>query len=162
VSRTGVTFRGLEPGDLEACLRLFDGNCPEYFHPGERAGYVDYLRRPTGPYAVGLLHDRLVAGYGLEESGDQALTIRWVVVAPEAQGLGLGRELMERALAAVRASGRPRLLLAASHRSAPFFARFGAIELARIPDGWGPGMHRVDMELMVQPRSRERRRGPDR
>jgi hypothetical protein len=37
--------------------------------------------------------------------------------------------------------------VAASQHSAPFFARFGARELARTDDGWGPGMHRVDMEL---------------
>jgi hypothetical protein len=31
----------------------------------------------------------------------------------------------------------------------PFFARFGAVEARRTSDGWGPGMHRVDMVLAV-------------
>ncbi|WP_242112849.1 hypothetical protein [Luteimonas aquatica] len=44
-------------------------------------------------------------------------------------------------------SGRPTLHISASHKSAPFFARFGALETARVPDGWGPGMHRVEMRL---------------
>jgi hypothetical protein len=39
--------------------------------------------------------------------------------------------------------------IAASHRSAPFFARFGAETVRETPDGWGPGMHRIDMELTV-------------
>ena len=42
--------------------------------------------------------------------------------------------------------GRP-VSIAASHKSAPFFARFGARIVETTPDGWGPGMHRVDMEL---------------
>ena len=32
-------------------------------------------------------------------------------------------------------------------KAAAFFARFGAIEKVTTPDGWGPGMDRVDMEL---------------
>ncbi len=144
-----VRFRPLAPGDQADCLRLFDGNCPGYFDPGERVGYLDYLRQPTGPYEVGVLEASLVAAYGLEPTAPGVLTIRWVVVAPEMQGRGVGRQLMERAIEQVLGEGCRRLRMAASHRSAPFFAHFGAMELARIPDGWGPGMHRVDMELAV-------------
>ncbi len=55
---------------------------------------------------------------------------------------------MRRVLAAVRTKGAAVLHMAASHRSAPFFARFGARETATTPHGWGPDMHRVDMELI--------------
>lgn len=144
-----LTFRPLAPGDQADCLRLFDENCPGFFDPGERAGFVEYLRRPTGPYTVGLLGPTLVAGFGLEAAGPAAMTIRWVVVAPAVQGRGVGRRLMACALTQLRDAGASLLRIAASHRSAPFFAHFGAVELARIPDGWGPGMHRVDMELTV-------------
>ena len=37
--------------------------------------------------------------------------------------------------------------IAASHLSASFFKKFGAIELNKIPNGWGENMHRIDMEM---------------
>ena len=39
--------------------------------------------------------------------------------------------------------------IAASHLSAPFFKKFGAIEIKIIEDGWGKGMHRVNMKLKL-------------
>jgi hypothetical protein len=47
--------------------------------------------------------------------------------------------------AAAEAAGGGRVKIAASHLSAPFFAKFGAVPLRTTDDGWGPGMHRVDM-----------------
>jgi hypothetical protein len=40
--------------------------------------------------------------------------------------------------------------IAASHLSAPFFTRFGAKEVRCTKDGWGAGMHRVDMLLPLE------------
>jgi hypothetical protein len=54
---------------------------------------------------------------------------------------------MARVLEKARTSGMRVLRIAASHKSAPFFAGFGAEAVAETPDGWGPGMHRIDMEL---------------
>jgi hypothetical protein len=56
---------------------------------------------------------------------------------------------MARVLASARASRLSRIDIAASHKSAAFFARYGAVELRRTQDGWGPGMDRVDMELRL-------------
>jgi hypothetical protein len=55
---------------------------------------------------------------------------------------------MVRVLETLRAGRIPRLHIAASHKSAPFFAKFGAQELTTIVNGWGPAMHRVDMLLV--------------
>ena len=40
--------------------------------------------------------------------------------------------------------------IAASHLSAPFFAKFGAMIIKEIKDGWGLNMHRIDMELLLE------------
>ncbi len=56
---------------------------------------------------------------------------------------------MTRVLEIVRTCGEGPLHIAASHKSAPFFARFGAQETATTPNGWGRDMHRVDMELVL-------------
>ncbi len=63
------------------------------------------------------------------------------------QGRGLGSAIMAHVLEKARRSGMRILRIAASHKSAPFFARFGAETVAETPNGWGPGMHRIDMEL---------------
>ena len=49
-----------------------------------------------------------------------------------------------------KAAGKQVIDIAASHLSAPFFARFGANEVSFTREGWGPAMHRVDMELALK------------
>jgi GNAT superfamily N-acetyltransferase len=142
------TFRRYQATDREVCLDLFDANCPEFFAPNERADYVAFLETEGGAYQVCLLGDRVVGAYGLLPQGRNGLVIRWILITPKAQGQGLGSAIMQRVLAEVRGNGAAVLHMAASHRSAPFFARFGARETASTPHGWGPDMHRVDMELI--------------
>jgi len=62
-------------------------------------------------------------------------------------GRSLGTAIMNHVLSELGGSRAKILDIAASQKSAPFFARFGAVETAHIPGGWGPVLHRVDMEL---------------
>jgi len=144
-------FQPYTPSHRQACLALFDANCPEFFAPNEREDYEVFLSGPLAEdYEVCLRGGAVVAAYGLE--GKQAakrVEVRWILVDPAAQGEGLGRAMMERLSEKARARGVEVLEIGASHRSAPFFAHFGAIEVGRTADGWGPGMHRVDMELVL-------------
>lgn len=143
------TFRPYTSADRTACLRLFDSNCPRYFAPNEREGYEAFMTAADGEYEVCLLDGQVVGAYGVLAVESTGLALRWIVIAPEFQGHGLGSAIMQRVFEAVRATGpAARLHIGASHLSAPFFARFGARELTRTPHGWGPDMHRVDMELI--------------
>ena len=104
-----MTFRPYQAADRDACLALFDANCPAFFAPNERGDYAAFLA-DGGDYHVALSGGRIVG-----------------------------------------AEGRvPRLHIAASHRSAPFFARFGSQTVKTTPNGWGPGMDRVDMVLRLE------------
>ncbi len=141
-------FRSYQAADRDACLGLFDANCPEFFAPNERADYLEFLSTVAGEYQVCLLSKRIVGVYGLLPEPPGGVALRWILLAPEAQGRGLGSIMMARVLEALRARQATSLYIGASHKSAPFFARFGARELATTPDGWGPGMHRVDMRLI--------------
>jgi len=47
----------------------------------------------------------------------------------------------------VRASETRTVSIATSHKSAPFFVRFGAAVTSSTKDGWGPDMDRIDMLL---------------
>jgi GNAT superfamily N-acetyltransferase len=146
-----LTFRAYHPSDRESCLALFDANCPEYFAANERADYVEFLATAVGNYELCLMDRVLVGAYGLGPHPSGGLALRWIVLSPDMQGRGLGSRIMAQVLEMVRNERASQLHIAASHRSAPFFAKFGARELATIVDGWGPAMHRVDMVLTPEP-----------
>jgi RimJ/RimL family protein N-acetyltransferase len=146
-------FRTLRPGDREPCLRLFDDNSPESFAPNERAQYEAFFDEAGGWYEVYVADGRVIAAVGLDARDRNAAAVRWLVVAREAQGRGLGRAAMSHVVKDLRRRGIGELQIAASHKSAPFFARFGAETRGVRPDGWGPGMHRIDMVLSVNPSS---------
>ena len=149
-----LRFRGYRAADRDGCLALFDANCPSAFAPNERAEYEAFLDDAAGAYEVCVMDDEIVGAFGL--GGDPALRLRWIMVHPQRQGLGIGTRVMgrvrEAAGEAARDAAQPdhaSVHIAASHRSAPFFARFGARVVGETPDGWGPGMHRIDMVLPV-------------
>ena len=144
-----IAFRGYQPTDRDACLALFDANCPAFFAANERADYIDFLATAPGSYELCLI-DRQVAGaYGLEAHASGGLALRWILLSPNVHGRGVGSRIMARVLDSLRTSRMPQLHIAASHKSAPFFAKFGAREVARVADGFGPAMHRVDMILVA-------------
>jgi GNAT superfamily N-acetyltransferase len=142
-------FRAYQSADRDDCLALFDANCPAFFAPNERVEYLAYLTAAAAGYQVCLAGQRVVGGYGLTTHPGGGLALRWILLSPEVHGRGLGSLMMNRVLDSLRASRVRRLHISASHKSAPFFARFGAREVATTRDGWGPAMHRVDMILVA-------------
>ena len=143
-----LVFRGYQPADRDACVALFDANCPAFFAANERAGYVTFLSTAAGSYELCLIDQQVAGAYGLAPHSSGGLALRWIVLSPHVHGHGLGTRIMIRVLETLRARRAPPLHIAASHKSAPFFAKFGAQELATIVNGWGPAMHRVDMLLV--------------
>ncbi len=154
-----IHFEAFGPAHRARCLELFDANSPEYFAPEERAEYAAFLTDPPDGYEVCVVGGEVAGAYGLIGDGaDDGLRLNWILLDPAVQGVGVGSAIMRRVMASARSrldrsgSSKPAgrfVDIAASHRSAPFFARFGAVEVRRTPDGWGPGMHRVDMLLAV-------------
>jgi GNAT superfamily N-acetyltransferase len=142
-----MQFRPFQKNDRQACLEMFDLNCPTFFAPNERTDYERFLDDACDRYELCLVDGRVVGGYGVYPDSPGRLALRWIMLSPKAQGRGIGSAMMARVVAALRQAGGATLRISASHKSAPFFARFGAQERTRIPDGWGPGMHRVEMEL---------------
>ena len=131
-----------------ACLALFDSNCPEYFAPNERAEYAGFLDACPDGYHVATADGDIVGAFGVVDAGVAGRRrLKWIVLGQSAQGRGTGTSMMRHAISSAQAAEVGVIEIAASHRSAPFFARFGAREVMRTEDGWGPGMHRVDMEL---------------
>lgn len=142
-----VGMRSFEVADRSQCLALFDANCPEHFAPGERADYVEFLdSRPAG-YEVCVQGQQVVGAFGVCERPGGGVDLRWILISPASQGQGVGTAMMARARAVCRARGAVTLHIAASQKSAPFFARLGARTIATLPQGWGPSLDRVEMVL---------------
>lgn len=144
-------FQPYTPLFLEPCLALFDLNTPTYFATNERDDYLAFLSEKPDFYQIGVLDNEVVAAFGLVcDKHAKRGRINWIMVNPHAHGKGIGRKMMQHSAALAMDSGVNAIDIAASHLSAPFFAKFGAEIVLETPDGWGQGMHRVDMVLKVR------------
>jgi GNAT superfamily N-acetyltransferase len=137
-------FRAFQRQDRADCLALFDGNCPEFFAPNERDDYERFLDGTVAGYYVCLSGGQIIAAFGVSTGIPTRCRLSWILVAQEWQRRGVGKTIMTEVIRVAAARTRVR-----SQRSAPYFAKCGAEEVGRLQDGWGPGMHRVDMELCL-------------
>ena len=101
-------------------------------------------------YQVGIIEDKVVAAFGFRIQKHTGMgLISWIMVSPEVKGQGVGYEMMAWVRQEALQQNVSTVDIAASHLSAPFFSKFGAAKINTIPDGWGPGMHRVNMEWVI-------------
>ncbi|HVT37951.1 MAG TPA: GNAT family N-acetyltransferase [Gemmatimonadaceae bacterium] len=143
-------FRPYTAGDRTACLAIFDANCPEFFAPNEREDYAGFLDSVSEAYTIVHTGGGAIGAYGVfPGAAPSECRLSWILLDPALHGRGIGRVVMSRAAEAARTHGATVLRIAASQKSAPFFAHFGATVTCTTPAGWGPGMHRVDMDLAV-------------
>ena len=141
------SFRPYSVSDKGACLAIFDANCPANFAPNERDDYKTFLDTNPAAYEVCIVNDVVAGAFGLIGDDVQRKSLNWILIDPSLQGFGIGSAIMDRVVTIGRDSGLSLLDIAASHKSAPFFARFGAVSETVVEDGWGPGMTRVNMVL---------------
>jgi len=131
------SFRPYTVSDKAACLAIFDANCPAYFAPNERADYKGFLDTNPAAYEVCIVNDVVAGAFGLIGEDVQRQSLNWILIDPSLQGFGIGSAIMDRVVTTGRDSGLSFLEIAASHKSAPFFARFGAVVETVVEEGWG-------------------------
>ena len=146
-----MNFISYEKSYLEDCLNLFDRNCPQFFAENERADYLAFLEQTPANYQIGVDGGTTVAAFGItiDAQADRG-RINWIMVCPDSKGRGIGRSMMRHAARVAQQHGLSVLDIAASQLSAPFFEKFGAKVIRISRDGWGPDMHRVDMEWKIE------------
>ena len=144
-----ASFRPYSSADREACSAIFDANCPTFFAPNERVDYMSFLDAVRDSYEVYEVAGRVVAAFGLVDDDRKDVNLNWIMLDPRSQGVGIGSAIMKRVISLGRASQSSLIKIAASHKSEPFFAKFGAVATVHTEDGWGPGMNRVDMEIQL-------------
>ncbi|TPH13579.1 GNAT family N-acetyltransferase [Litorilituus lipolyticus] len=142
-----LIFKAYLPSYKDDCLALFDDNCPEFFAPNERNDYAAFLDSNPVGYEVCLVGDTVIGAFGLIGDVEEYKHINWILISSKSQGLGIGSRFIDRAIQAAKKDELQHIKIAASHLSAPFFAKYGARVIREIPHGWGANMHRIDMEL---------------
>ena len=148
-----MEFKPYSQDGMAACLEMFDLNCPRFFAREERSDYsyflqqLPFLRSTHTIYLLGWRGQRLIACFGMARVSSETCALTWVMVHPEYQRQGCGKEMMLQLFAMAEAARYRKIAVSTSQHADQFFARFGAVTLRSQNDGWGPGMHRLDMEI---------------
>ena len=133
--------------DFDACMDLFDSNCPAYFAIEERIDYQNYLKFNEDKYLLGYIDESLIGCFGITKHDQITCSISWIMVSPSHHRGGYGSQMMEHFLDYVQKMNMKRVLVATSQHAENFFKKFGAYREGYIEDGWGKGMHQVNMEI---------------
>lgn len=144
-----LVFRPYTANDESACMALFDANCPEFFAPNERADYVEFLDAKPNGYELCLKDGDIVGAFGLFGLGAARGCLDWTLINPAVQGGGIGSSVMERVMVEAKAAKIAVIDIATSHKAYRFFEKKGAVKVSEQHNGWGEGMHRIDMKLAV-------------
>jgi ribosomal protein S18 acetylase RimI-like enzyme len=144
--------------DRETLLAIFDANTPRFFAPRERDDFAKFLDQPLGDFRVLYDDQGTTIGCGgvmVDEHGTASLV--WGIIAPPHQGTGFGWWMALERLSWIAAMPHARrVVLDTSQETAGFYCKLGFRTLQVHPDGYGPGLHRHDLEMVVDEAYRER------
>ena len=148
VESTGVFY----PEEIEIAMELLE----ERLRRGAGSGYEFVFAERAGEL-IGY------CAWGAVPLTKGSYDLYWIAVAPDAQGLGLGRQLMRLAELEVARLGGGRLYIETSSRAAyvrtrRFYRAAGYKQAARLPDFYARGDHKVVFYKVIAPGERGRRR----
>lgn len=142
-------IRPYQTHDFDACLTLFDSNCPPYFIPEERQPYIDWLQKKAldGRYFVLEKDQQVLACGGWYWDNDaDGLGLSWGMVHQDHHKKGLGTTLTHyRIQAGLTAFPKAVFRLCTSQYTEAFYQRMGFVTQKITPNGFGEGLDRYDM-----------------
>jgi GNAT superfamily N-acetyltransferase len=150
-----MRFRQYVSTDREACLAVFESNVPEFFLESERGEFlsgIDHENVRTY-FVVEDDRGRVVAcgGYLLDERNGAAW-ITWGMVARDQHRRGIGTFLLASRLARLWELGTVKVVhLDTTQHSRRFYERHGFVAERFVENGYGLGMHRIDLILRLTP-----------
>ena len=142
-----LEFKDYSMESYNDCIELFDLNCPEFFAPIEKNDYIEFLNQTKEGY-VTIHHDSILIGaYGVHKTSSESASQSWTLIHPKYQNQGIGRLIMERVFSFLESNQLDKLFLYTSQQTEAFFVKFGAIRIDYIENGWGEGLHRIEMKI---------------
>lgn len=149
-----MLLRRFKPGDIAACLDVFDSNVPVFFTLPERAEFESYLRNLPGPQWVVEYNRRVVgcAGWAVSAQRAHVANLCWGMVDRAWHRQGLGRELLRVRLRDIAQDTRiDAIEMNTSQHTFRFYEREGFAVVSIENDAFAPGLHRYDMNLDCTP-----------
>jgi ribosomal protein S18 acetylase RimI-like enzyme len=152
-SPAGVRLRPWRAEDRDLGQALFDSNTPGHFAAIEKADFLAFVDALPGPYFVleSLDGEALgCGGYAGHPKDPSVAALCWGMVRADLHGRRLGERLLTERLARIAADPAFETVdIETTQHSRGFFARYGFVQTALAPDGFAPGMDRVDMTLRL-------------
>ena len=153
-SPSEVRLRPWRAEDRDLGAALFDSNTPRHFAAIEKADFLAFVDTLPGPYFVLESLDGAAlgcGGYAGQPRDRSVAALCWGMVRGELHGRRLGERLLTERLARIAADPAFATVdIETTQHSQGFFARYGFVETAHTPDGFAPGMDRVDMTLRLE------------
>lgn len=141
-----MSLRPFQPGDLEACLELFDSNREPQWPRPLRDEFAAFLNQFPECVLVFEFEQKAAgcATFRLESNGQAC--IPWLMVRRDLRRNGLGRFLLFAVLKKLSTEHNPTLVEArCPPAAAGFFERQGFHLTRTVPGGWGPDLDRVEL-----------------
>lgn len=149
-----MLLRSLQPSDREPLHRILVDT--EFFQPDEVEVAMELIDEgddgtPDAYHFCVAEHEGQVVGYvcwGHTPCTEATYDLYWIAVAPQTQGLGVGRRLVEHCEQAVQKDGGKLLLIETAGKAIyqstrGFYLRCGYVEEARLRNFYAPGDDKV-------------------
>lgn len=143
-----LIIRDYAPEDCAACIAMFAGNMPQFFAPHELTEFSEFLDERPSDYFV-VEQAGIVIGCGGFYTLGEVGGLCWGMVHRDWHRRGIGWMLLTRRLHALRDRGVVLVRLDTTQHSHGFFAKAGFKIMQITEHGYAPGMHRYDMELVL-------------
>jgi putative acetyltransferase len=156
-----LKIRRAMQGDKEAIWRAHGsairGKCAAHYPPEVIEIWAGGLRPEKYAEAIDRYEffvaeeDGVVVGFG--ELGQEAGAIQGLYVSPEAEGRGVGRELLRTLEERARAHGLKSLSLTSSLNAVAFYERAGFHAVEELTETIGPGVERASVRMFKELKS---------
>ena len=148
--------RAYVSSDRDDCIRAFRSNTPTYFLPEELADYEQFLDRLPGPYFAVVGENELIACGGTATGRVKGeADVCWTIVHAQHQRQGAGNLLMASCVTEILAIPEcDTVRLDTSQHSRGFFERWGFTATSMTPNGYGPGLDRIEMRITLDEHAR--------
>ena len=148
-----MRIRAYTPEDKAACLAIFDGNAAKFFADHERAEFATFLDEDADLYFV-MEHDTGVIACGgfFVIPNTPVAILTWGMVAREQHAWGIGRLLLLTRLQRLCEDPSVAVVkLQTSQHTCGFFEKVGFKTEKITENGYGAGLDRYDMTLVLDP-----------
>lgn len=145
-------IRKYSNSDRLKIIELLRKNTPEYFDPSEEKDFVNYLENEVEDYFVYEINSEIIGAGGINYFMEQKLArISWDVIAPNLQGKGIGKKLIQYRINHIREKDNVELIVVRTTQLVSKFYEKMGFELEKIEkDFWAKGFDLYQMKMNIK------------